>query len=54
MGGMGSCVATCGTDADCDAGRICTAGRFALRGDRDERKRFRRVEEKRSKRAKKE
>ena len=42
------------TLVDRTAGRICTAGRFALRGDRDERKRFRRVEEKRSKRAKKE
>ncbi|MBK6534983.1 MAG: hypothetical protein IPF99_37210 [Deltaproteobacteria bacterium] len=31
------------TLVDRTAGRICTAGRFALRGDRDERKRFRRV-----------
>jgi len=41
------------TLVDRTASRICTAGRFALRGDRDERKRFRRVEEKRSKRPKK-
>lgn len=37
------------TLVDRAAARICTAGRFALRGDRGERKRFRRVPEKRRK-----
>ena len=35
------------TLVDRTAARLCTAGRFALRGDRDERKRFRRVAQKR-------
>ena len=35
------------TLVDRTADRLCTAGRFALRADRDERKRFRRVPEKR-------
>lgn len=35
------------TLVDRTADRLCTAGRFALRTDRDERKRFRRVPEKR-------
>lgn len=41
------------TLVDRAADRICTAGRFALRGDRDERRRFRRLAQKRSKRSKK-
>lgn len=35
------------TLVDRTAARLCTAGRFALRGDPDERKRFRRVSERR-------
>lgn len=39
------------TLVDRTADRLCTAGRFALRGDRDERKRFRKVPQKRKKKS---